>query len=80
MHDRRIAGVEPAVPHGRGRRIGIVVVTLHDDVAPHDDLPQRFAVARHVSAVLVHDPHMPGSEHVHALARLDAGPFGNREV
>ena len=80
MHDRRVAREKPAVPDGRGCRFGIVVITLHDDVAAGDDLAQRLAVSRYIVAVLVHDPYDSGPEHVHALPRLDAGALARGQL
>ena len=54
-------------------RLGIVVVALHHDVAAHDDLADRLAVARHVASVLVDHPQLARGDQLDALARLDDG-------
>jgi hypothetical protein len=41
----------PAIERA-SRRVGVLEVTLHDDVATHDDLTDRFAVPRDVDELL----------------------------
>src|SRR5260370_220363 len=48
VHHRGIAGMEPSIAHHFLRRLGVLVVALHDDVALDDDLAQLLAVHGHI--------------------------------
>jgi len=47
VHDAPIAGVEPAAGEYFLRRLGVLEIPLHHDVAAHEDLADGLAVARH---------------------------------
>src|SRR5258708_10015242 len=75
VHDRGVAGVEPPIAHHLPRRLGVVVIALHDDVSPNDDLPQLLTVHGDVVARVVDDPQVTGGD------QLDAGAgFYHRAV
>src|ERR1043166_7632882 len=75
MNDRGVAAMEVAAAQRLRGRLGIVVVTLHHDVAADDDLADRDAVARDIVALLVDDAQVARGDQLHALTRLDDGSF-----
>src|SRR5881396_3145536 len=62
VHDRHVAGVEPAAAKGFGGGGRIVEVTGHDVVAAHHHLSQRLTVGRHVAHLLVDDAELAGDQ------------------
>ena len=46
MHDRSIAGPEPAIRKGRGGGLCVLVVARHDRIAANGNLTLREAIAR----------------------------------
>src|SRR6516165_5402755 len=50
----RVSSVEPAVPHGPFGGLGVLVVALHDDIAPDHDLAHGLRVGGHLAPVGVH--------------------------
>ena len=55
----------------RRRRIGIVVIPLHHDIATNVDLANRLSVVRHVATFFVDHAQLAGREQFDALARFD---------
>ena len=55
MHDRGVAGVQPAAGQSLLGRLRVVVVAGHDHVAAGDDFSLSNPVVRHVVAIFVND-------------------------
>src|SRR5687767_5927527 len=70
MDHRGVTAVEPAVADRVRGCLGVVVVTLHDDVAANHDFAQRLSVARYFAAVIVDDAQLARGDELDALARL----------
>src|SRR5207249_4218710 len=67
VHDRHVAGVEPAAAKGFGGGGRIVEVAGHDVVAAHDHLAQGLAVGGHVAHLGVDDAELAGDQVGHPL-------------
>ncbi len=74
-----IAGVEPAVADGARRRLRIVVIALHHDIAAHDDLAQSRAVSRHLEVRFVDDADLARGDQLDPLAGFEHRPRCQRE-
>ena len=79
MPHGEVAGVEPAAVECRRRRLGVVEVAGHEDVAAHHDLAHRLAVTGDVTHLLVDDADEIGRGVRLALAREQPGPLGGRQ-
>src|SRR5271155_657574 len=71
MPNRGVARMEPVVLDRRARRLGVVVIAFHNDVAADRDLAQRLAVVCHLVAVLVYHFQFTRTDQFDTLARLD---------
>ena len=73
MDDGGVAGVEPAAEQCPLRGLRVAIVTLHDDVATHDDLSGGGGIARDVDAVLIDDAQLARGDQLDTLPGLDLG-------
>ncbi len=71
VYDRGIAAVKPPAAHGLLRRLRIIVVPLHDDIAAHADLAECLAVVRDLVQGVIQHAQIAGCDQLHSLARLD---------
>ena len=71
--------MKPAAAKRLGRRLGVVVVALHHDVAARDDLADGLAVVRDFLALVVDDPHVARRHELDALPGLDGARAARAE-
>ena len=79
MDDGSVAGVKIAVADRQRRRLGVLVVALHDHVAAHHDLTGGDAVVRDLVAFLVDDEELTGRDELDSLTRLERRALLGRE-
>ena len=79
VNDGRVAGMKPAAANGLGRRLGVVEIALHHDVAARDDLADRLAVGRNLAAVVADHAHFARGDELDALSSLDRRPLVGRQ-
>jgi len=81
----QIARVEVSAVERASRRVGILKVTVHDDVPAHDDLADRFAVAGDVDELFARlrrgtdDAERERGREGVSLASDEFGPLGGGE-
>ena len=74
--DRGIARIEPTVSDRGARRLGVVVITLHDNVAANRDLARKFielatSPAVQAEGIVTKFNWYPGIDADHVKASLD---------
>src|SRR5437667_5162222 len=76
VHDRHVAGVEPAAAEGLGGGGRVVEVAGHHVIAAHDHFTERLGIRGHVAHLLVDDTELAGDQVGHPLpgAETRAGP------
>src|SRR5438105_15367147 len=76
----RVAGVEPSVAHHLFGRFGVVVVPLHDHVAPGHDLAERLSVGRYVLPGVVDNTQLARGDQLDPGAGLDDPELSGVEI
>jgi hypothetical protein len=82
VHDARIAGVEPAAGEYFLRRLGVLEIPLHHDVAADEDLADGLAVARHwlqLKQSLGNPEKKKGAAIMPPLARMKTGDLSHEQ-
>ena len=73
MYHRAVASMKPSISNYLRRRLGILVIALHDYVASNYDFTHSFSVARRFAPSSIDDPQFTRCQQFNSLARLDLG-------
>ena len=80
MHDRGVAGVNPAAAHGLPGSFRIVVVARHDHISAGHNFALSHAVVRHFVSLIVDNAQFARGDQFYALPRFDRRSLARGKV